>query len=111
MKQELFRTFALAYFLLLTVALTSREGVVATETHANQTIAIRCGRLIDGKSAGAISNAVILIEGDRITAVGRDLKIPKGAQVIDLSHATVLPGLIDTHTHLTYHYDTQRNES
>jgi imidazolonepropionase-like amidohydrolase len=111
MKQELFRTFALAYFLLLTVAMTSREGVVATETHANQTIAIRCGRLIDGKSAAAISNAVILIEGDRITAVGRDLKIPKDAQVIDLSHATVLPGLIDTHTHLTYHYDTQRNES
>jgi imidazolonepropionase-like amidohydrolase len=111
MKQELFRTFALAYFLLLTVALTSREGVVATETHANQTIAIRCGRLIDGKSAGTISNAVILIEGDRITAVGRDLKIPKEARVIDLSHATVLPGLIDTHTHLTYHYDTQRNES
>jgi imidazolonepropionase-like amidohydrolase len=53
---------------------------------------------------------VILVEGDRIVAVGRDLKIPVDAQVIDLTHATVLPGLIDTHTHLTYHYDTTQNE-
>jgi imidazolonepropionase-like amidohydrolase len=53
---------------------------------------------------------VILIDGDRIAAVGRGLKIPAGAEVIDLSRATVLPGLIDTHTHLTYHYDTEQNE-
>ena len=76
-----------------------------------QTIAVRCGRLIDGKSAEAITNAVILIQGDRIMAVGRDLKVPAGAKVIDLASATVLPGLIDSHTHLTYHYDTQANES
>lgn len=73
-------------------------------------LAIRCGRLIDGKSATLIAGAVILIEGDRITAVGSELKIPAGAEVIDLSRATVLPGLIDTHTHLTYHYDTEQNE-
>jgi len=73
-------------------------------------VAIRCGRLIDGKSATPFIGAVILIDGDRITAVGRDLKVPAGAEVIDLSRATVLPGLIDTHTHLTYHYDTEQNE-
>ncbi len=73
-------------------------------------IAVRCGRLIDGKGADAIPNAVILIDGDRITEVGRALKIPDGARVIDLSTAAVLPGLIDTHTHLTYHYDTRQNE-
>jgi imidazolonepropionase-like amidohydrolase len=74
-------------------------------------IAIRCGRLIDGKNNAPTTNAIILIEGERITAVGRELKIPAGAEVIDLSKATVLPGLIDTHTHLTYHYDTQANET
>jgi len=73
-------------------------------------LAIRCGKLLDGKSPGFVADAVILIDGDRIGAVGRGLTIPAGAEVIDLSRATVLPGLIDTHTHLTYHYDTEQNE-
>jgi imidazolonepropionase-like amidohydrolase len=73
-------------------------------------LAIRCGKLINGKSPSFVSDAVILIDGDRIAAVGRGLKIPAGAEMIDLSRATVLPGLIDTHTHLTYHYDTEQNE-
>lgn len=82
-------------------------SVAAATAHP---IAIRCGRLIDGKSANAIAGGVILIEGDRITAAGSGLNIPAGAEVIDLSRSTVLPGLIDTHTHLTYHYDTDQNE-
>jgi len=82
----------------------------ASPAAAAKQIAIRCGRLIDGKGGEAIPNAVVIISGDRIAAVGRDLRIPADAQVIDLSRATVLPGLIDTHTHLTYHYDTQPNE-
>jgi imidazolonepropionase-like amidohydrolase len=49
-----------------------------------------------------LADQVILIEDKRITAVGRDVTIPSGAAVIDLSDATVLPGLIDVHTHLTY---------
>jgi imidazolonepropionase-like amidohydrolase len=63
-------------------------------------IAIRAGRLIDGKSAEPISNAIILIEGDRIAAVGQGLQIPAGVETIDLSQSTVLPGLIDCHTHI-----------
>jgi imidazolonepropionase-like amidohydrolase len=78
------------------------------KTPARQ-LAIRCRQLLDGKSPGSLSDAVIVIEGDRITAVGRGLKIPAGAEVIDLSRATVLPGLIDTHTHLTYHYRDRFN--
>lgn len=77
---------------------------------AARPLAVKCGKLLDGKTGAAIPNAVILIEGDRITAVGRGLKIPAGADVLDLSRETVLPGLIDTHTHLTYHYDTAQNE-
>ncbi len=63
-------------------------------------VAIRAGRLIDGRGGPPIANAVILIEGDRVTAVGPGLPIPVGAKVIDLSRATVLPGLIDCHTHI-----------
>jgi len=62
--------------------------------------AIRAGTLIDGTGAGPVKNAVILIQNDRITAVGAGLAIPQGATVIDLSAETVLPGFIDAHVHL-----------
>src|SRR5712691_4358195 len=65
-------------------------------------VAVRAGRLLDGRGGAPLANAVILITGDRITAVGPDLPIPAGAEVIDLSGKTVLPGLIDCHTHLTH---------
>jgi imidazolonepropionase-like amidohydrolase len=63
--------------------------------------AIKCGRLFDGRSETLVQNAVILVEGEKITAVGPNLSIPSGAEVVDLSSATVLPGLIDCHVHLT----------
>jgi imidazolonepropionase-like amidohydrolase len=74
-----------------------------------ETLVIRCGRLIDGRSDAPLGGAVILIEGERITAVGRELKPPAGARVIDLSNYTVLPGLIDTHTHVCLTPDYSRN--
>ena len=64
-------------------------------------VAVRAGRLIDGQGGPPVRDAVILIQGDRITAAGPGLAIPAGAEVIDLSKKTVLPGLIDCHTHLT----------
>jgi imidazolonepropionase-like amidohydrolase len=63
--------------------------------------AIRAGRLIDGRGGPPVANAVILIDGQRITAVGPGVAIPAGARIIDLSRSTVLPGLIDCHTHIT----------
>src|SRR5467141_81526 len=65
-------------------------------------VAIRAGRLFDTKAAKLVSNQVVLIHGDRITEVGpaERVKVPAGAEVIDLSQATVLPGLIDAHTHV-----------
>ena len=107
-------TFAVSLLILVSVFVDARNSVLKNHhygSYAARTLAIRCGKLIDGKSATPISNAVILIEDDRIASVGRDVRIPAGAQVIDLSKATVLPGLIDTHTHLTYHYDTQLDET
>ena len=69
-------------------------------TQEPQKLAIKCGRLIDGVGDKPARNTVILIEGDKITAVGRDINIPADATVIDLSDYTVLPGLIDTHSHI-----------
>ena len=64
--------------------------------------AIRAGMLIDGTGAAPVKNAVVLVQGDRITAVGTNVQIPVGATVIDLSGATVLPGFIDAHVHLAF---------
>lgn len=62
--------------------------------------AIRAGRLIDGRGGAPIPDALILIEGDKITSVTAGGAPPPGVEVIDLSKSTVLPGLIDTHTHI-----------
>jgi imidazolonepropionase-like amidohydrolase len=65
-------------------------------------MAVRAGRLFDSKTGQMLTNQVVLLQGDRITEVGpaAQVKIPAGVQVIDLSQATVLPGLIDAHTHM-----------
>jgi imidazolonepropionase-like amidohydrolase len=70
-------------------------------------IAVRAGRLFDSKAGQMLTRQVVLLEGERITDVGPEarIKIPAGAQVIDLNAATVLPGLIDAHTHM---FDTPK---
>lgn len=74
---------------------------LAGGAEAQSPVAIRAGRLIDGTGGLPVSNAVILVEGDRIQMVGADLEIPPSAEIIDLTGYTVLPGLIDTHLHIT----------
>jgi imidazolonepropionase-like amidohydrolase len=69
-----------------------------------QTTAIRAGRLVDPETGTASANQVILVQAGRITAVGANLPIPEGADVIDLSKLTVLPGLVDAHNHLALTY-------
>jgi imidazolonepropionase-like amidohydrolase len=68
-------------------------------------IAIRAGRLIDGKSNQAIANALIVIDGNRISSVTSGGTAPSGIETIDLSRATVLPGMIDAHTHILLNGD------
>ena len=61
---------------------------------------IKAGRLIDGKSAEILRNVIVVVQGNKITALGQNVDIPKDAVLLDLSDKTVLPGLIDTHTHI-----------
>jgi imidazolonepropionase-like amidohydrolase len=74
---------------------------VVQEAPATKVVALKCGRLIDGDGGAPVLNAVVLLEDDRIRTIGTSVAIPAGAEVIDLSAMTVLPGLIDCHTHLT----------
>jgi imidazolonepropionase-like amidohydrolase len=69
-----------------------------------QVTAIRAGRLVDPESGTVSANQTILVENGRITAVGGNVAVPQGAQVIDLSKLTVLPGLVDAHNHLALTY-------
>jgi imidazolonepropionase-like amidohydrolase len=67
----------------------------------NKITLIKAGRLIDTENGKLLTNQIIIIDNDTIQAVGSNLSIPANATVIDLSKATVLPGLIDCHTHIT----------
>ncbi len=74
-----------------------------------QITAIRAGHLLDVHSGRWIADAVILVEDGEITAVGPSVQVPPGAESIDLSDSFVLPGLIDTHTHLLLQPDYGEN--
>jgi imidazolonepropionase-like amidohydrolase len=93
-KMKLLRT-ASALFTLAAAALAADPPAV---------VAVRAGRLIDPKAGQVIPGAVILIENGRVKAVGPSVAVPPGATLIDLSAMTVLPGLIDCHTHLVGDY-------
>jgi imidazolonepropionase-like amidohydrolase len=88
--------------------LNSRKGLVALGAlflfpffaSADQTYAIKAGRLIDGQSAEIRTNVIIIVQGNKITALDERAPIPKDAAILDLSDKTVLPGFIDAHTHI-----------
>lgn len=90
----------------LIVTLFITLGAVASAQAQTATTAVRFGKLWDGTRS--IADAVVVVDGDRITAVGTgDGAVPKGAEVIDLRKYTGIPGLIDLHTHITYYWDRQ----
>jgi imidazolonepropionase-like amidohydrolase len=85
--------------------------VTMTSVAAAQVTAIRAGGLVDPETGTLSADQVILIEGNTFTAVGPDLAIPQGAEIIDLSELVVLPGLVDAHNHLalTYKEEPEHN--
>ena len=78
------------------------DGGVYQCPQAARTIAVRAGRLFDSKTGQMLTRQVVVLHGERITEVGPDaqVRVPAGAEVIDLGQATLLPGLIDAHTHM-----------
>jgi imidazolonepropionase-like amidohydrolase len=89
------------YLSAFIVSLLSITYSWAQTAPASKTVVVRAGHLLDVKTGKTLSNQTIVIQGDKIASVGSDAQIPAGAEVVDLSNATVLPGLIDAHTHLT----------
>jgi imidazolonepropionase-like amidohydrolase len=67
-----------------------------------KTVVIRAGRMLDVKTGKTLTGQTIVIQGDKIASVGTDAQVPAGAAVIELPNATILPGLIDAHTHITF---------
>src|SRR5438105_13863578 len=94
--------------LLVLLAATGARSQVREQPGAARLVAIRAARLLDVRSGDLIDNAVILVEGDRVKAVGQHIAIPPGARVIDLGNVTLLPGLIDCHTHVLLEPEDER---
>jgi imidazolonepropionase-like amidohydrolase len=88
----------------LALALGRTTPIAARQPAAAAATAIRAGRLLDPDAGRILTNQIILVEGNRIRDVGPNVAIPPGAQVIDLSRMTVLPGLVDAHNHLALTY-------
>src|SRR5262250_1706544 len=101
-------TLLLAGAALRALVPASAQSPAASEAkpaHPAKRIAIRAGHLIDGKSDKALDNVLILIDGDKLVSVTPGGPPPTGAQIIDLSKSTVLPGFIALHTHVLLNGD------
>jgi len=85
------------FFCVLLLILSS---ALASQAQQSPVTVIRAGKLIDVDAGRALSNQTIVIRNGKIESIGENLAIPAGATIIDLSKMTVLPGLIDCHTHL-----------
>ncbi|HYN09879.1 MAG TPA: amidohydrolase family protein [Vicinamibacterales bacterium] len=88
----------------LVAALHAQTPAQAPPQPPPQVTAIRAGRLLDPDAGTVRTNQIILVDGTRIREVGANVAIPPGAQVIDLSKLTVMPGLVDAHNHLALTY-------
>src|SRR5437773_7861823 len=77
---------------------------------ADQSIALKAARMFDGKSNALVQNGVVVVQGDKIVDVGSNVRIPSTAHVIDHGDATLCPGFMDAHTHLTLDFSGDYNQ-
>src|SRR5437764_5264860 len=92
--------FKIFFSLVAVAAVISAASAIA----ADQIIALKAARLFDGKSRALLQNGVVLVQGDKIVDAGANVAVPPDAQVIDLGDATLSPGFMDAHTHITLDY-------
>lgn len=89
--------------LLRCLPLLALSAVALTATAQPSVTYLKAARLFDGRSDQLQENVAVVVRGDRIAEVGTDLPVPEGAAVIDLGGRTLLPGLVDAHTHIVLH--------
>jgi imidazolonepropionase-like amidohydrolase len=82
----------------------------ATAYAADELIVLKAARLFDGKSNSLVENGVVVVKDDKILDAGSNLQVPNGSRVIDLGDATLCPGFMDAHTHLTEDFSGNYNE-
>jgi len=87
---------------LFGLMLFSSSMAAAQSAGAAKTVVIHAGHVLDAKTGKTLTGQTIVIQGDTIASVGADAQVPAGANVIELPNATLLPGLIDAHTHITF---------
>ena len=83
---------------------------IAANAADQTTIVLKAARMFDGKSRALVQNAVVIVQGDKIVDVGSNLPVPDGARVVDLGDATLSPGFMDAHTHLTLDFSGNYNQ-
>lgn len=107
------RAFILIAFIcaLASLGFSQASHDLSKRAPADPPIVIKAARLIDGRGGSPLEPAMVRIEGDKVAEVGTQIAIPKDAIIIDLGNATLLPGLIDLHTHLTDRYGTNWEEA
>jgi len=103
-------TLRLAFLALLVAAAAIVPAPPGLVRPAGGLVALVGGRVIDGTGAAPRPGCTVLIEGARILAVGEDVEVPEGAEVVDVSGATLVPGLIDMHGHLFTNLGTYENQ-
>jgi len=96
------KTWAAALVLMFSAAAPAPAPPVIT--------ALRAQRMLDVRKGVLVEDAVVLVEDNRITAAGKGLAIPPGARVVELGDSTLLPGLVDAHTHLLQNFQPRFNE-
>jgi imidazolonepropionase-like amidohydrolase len=103
-KRKMIRLHRSIVIVVLSLFLVSPGNSRGAGNEAAPLTALKAARLFDGKSKTLITNGVVIVQGTTITDAGSNLPIPSGARVIDLGDATLSPGFMDAHTHVTADY-------
>jgi imidazolonepropionase-like amidohydrolase len=88
----------------------ARAQEAARGSAPRRVVAVRAARMLDVRTGAFVNNAVVVVEDDKIVAAGANLATPAGAQVVDLGNLTLLPGLIDCHTHVMLEPEDERGD-